>query len=83
MNFIAQNPPSSGSAPDFSTFATGDPVQIQMIGHEFVHSPELQPAAAYAKRLSLGANEGSGKGHIFINGKHFNYDDVSYFNEMQ
>ena len=54
-----------------------------MIGHEFVHSPELQPAAAYAKRLSLGANEGSGKGHIFINGKHFNYDDVSYFNEMQ
>ncbi|KAF8595370.1 hypothetical protein BDV93DRAFT_575405 [Ceratobasidium sp. AG-I] len=74
-SFIAQNPPSSGSAPDFSTFATADPVQIQMIGYEFVHSPELQPAAAYAKRLSLGANEGSGKGHVFINGKHFDYDD--------
>lgn len=54
-----------------------------MIGHEFVHSPELQPAAAYAKRLSLGAKEGSGKGHAFINGKHFDFDDVSCTEKLE
>ncbi|KAG8706111.1 hypothetical protein FRC09_002564, partial [Ceratobasidium sp. 395] len=74
-NFIAQYPPTSGSAPAFETFSA-DPLQIQMIGHKFAPEPELQPAVDYAERLSLTANSGTGKGHVFINGKHFDYDDT-------
>ncbi|KAH7345399.1 UDP-glucose:glycoprotein glucosyltransferase-domain-containing protein [Rhizoctonia solani] len=74
LQFTAQLPPPSGSVPDFSSFAV-DPLQIQMVGHEFVPDEELQPAAAYAKRLRLGAQDGTGKGHVFINGKYLAYDD--------
>lgn len=74
-------PPKSGYPPDFSSFAT-DPPQIQMIGHEFVPEPELQPAVAYATRLRLETRDGSGKGHVFVNGKYFNYDDVSRYHVL-
>ncbi|CAE6344291.1 unnamed protein product [Rhizoctonia solani] len=72
--FTVQMPPQSGNVPEFASFAA-DPLQIQMVGHEFIPDEELQPAAAYAKRLRLGAQDGTGKGHVFINGKHFAYDD--------
>ncbi|KAF8707514.1 UDP-glucose:Glycoprotein Glucosyltransferase, partial [Rhizoctonia solani] len=72
--YTAQMPPQSGNVPEFSSFSA-DPLQIQVVGHQFVPDEELQPAAAYAKRLRLGAQDGSGKGHVFINGKHFAYDD--------
>ncbi|CAE7169569.1 unnamed protein product [Rhizoctonia solani] len=74
LQFTTQIPPPSGIVPDFSSFAT-DPMQIQMVGHEFVPDEELQAAAAYAKRLRLGAQDDAGKGHVFINGKHLAYDD--------
>ncbi|KAJ1311851.1 hypothetical protein OPQ81_010312 [Rhizoctonia solani] len=74
LQFTTQMPPPSGTVPDFSSFAA-DPLQIQMVGHEFVPDEELQPAAAYAKRLRLGAQDGAGKGHVFINGKYLGYDD--------
>ncbi|CAE6460119.1 unnamed protein product [Rhizoctonia solani] len=74
LQFTAQMPPPSGIVPDFSSFAA-DPLQIQMVGHEFVPDEELQPSAAYAKRLRLGAQDSAGKGHVFINGKHLAYDD--------
>ncbi|QRV75871.1 glycosyltransferase family 24 protein [Ceratobasidium sp. AG-Ba] len=73
-NYVTQSPPASGDAPAFATFAA-DPLQIQMIGHTFAPEPALQPAVDYAERLSLTADSGSGKGHAFINGKHFDYDD--------
>ncbi|KAG8741941.1 hypothetical protein FRC10_002252 [Ceratobasidium sp. 414] len=73
-NFVAQYPPTSGSAPAFASFLS-DPLQIQMIGHKFAPEPALQPAADYAERLSLAAESGTGKGHVFVNGKHFDYDD--------
>jgi hypothetical protein len=75
-NFVIQRPPTSGLAPGFESFGV-DPLQIQMIGHKFAPEPELQPAVDYAERLSLTAESGSGKGHVFVNGKHFDYDDVS------
>ncbi|CUA68035.1 UDP-glucose:glycoprotein glucosyltransferase [Rhizoctonia solani] len=74
LQFTTQMPPPSGIVPDFSSF-TADPLQIQMVGHEFVPDEGLQPAAAYAKRLRLGAQDGAGKGHVFINGKYLAYDD--------
>ncbi|CCO31204.1 UDP-glucose:glycoprotein glucosyltransferase [Rhizoctonia solani AG-1 IB] len=73
--FTTQMPPESGNVPEFASFSA-DPLQIQMVGHEFVPDEGLQSAAAYAKRLRLGAQDGTGKGHVFINGKHFAYDDT-------
>ncbi|ELU41219.1 UDP-glucose:glycoprotein glucosyltransferase, putative [Rhizoctonia solani AG-1 IA] len=82
VQYTTQMPPQSGNVPEFSSFSA-DPLQIQVVGHQFVPDEELQPAAAYAKRLRLGAQDGSGKGHVFINGKHFAYDDVSRVNFFQ
>ncbi|QRW18757.1 glycosyltransferase family 24 protein [Rhizoctonia solani] len=81
VQYTTQMPPQSGNVPEFSSFSA-DPLQIQVVGHQFVPDEELQPAAAYAKRLRLGAQDGSGKGHVFINGKHFAYDDVNFFQEQ-
>ncbi|KAG9126087.1 hypothetical protein FRC07_004930 [Ceratobasidium sp. 392] len=80
-NFVTQYPPTSGPAPDFASFSV-DPLQIQVIGHKFAPEPALQPAADYAERLSLAADAGTGKGHVFINGKHFDYDD-SFLRNLQ
>ncbi|KAG9088588.1 hypothetical protein FS749_002047, partial [Ceratobasidium sp. UAMH 11750] len=80
-NFVTQHPPASALAPTFESFSA-DPLQIQVVGHKFAPEPALQPAVDYAERLSLTAESETSKGHVFINGKHFDYDD-SFLRHLQ
>ena len=46
------------------------------------YAPPLEKARIYAERLDTRINageEGEARGHAFINGRHFNVDDVRVF----
>lgn len=64
----SEEPSQEGASIDFDVIVAGD--------DEDVSEAPLDKVRAYAERLgaTLASSE---KGHAFINGKHFNMDDVS------
>jgi hypothetical protein len=58
---------------DFAAIARGD---VPII-HEATGEDVLVRAQRYARRLGVGLQGATGKGHAFVNGRYFPVDDVS------